>query len=319
MDVGPANTPTANDVSDVTGQVIVGGAISNASVSGNVSGLIQSAFTGNSFYIGGSLTASGIVAVSTLYSHQNSTLENLNSLLIGQNLAGKLTVSGTLGAAAIGGSMPYTGSVTAGNLNTLTIQDDMSGQLNVTGMLKSMTVGGGTPGTIVAGQIGTIGVYAGKGPVVGQIEEYGVQRLIEAALPSAPFPTSATAPQPPTVVSPAGISFQYFYEGEVSPLIEGTSSTSVSAAYPQLTIRVSNQTGSTAPDQFDLSLVTYNDAAKFNLARLDATGNSGVSGIRNVAVEGDILSTVTRRLPRRSSAPTRPRRAFTCRRTTWRA
>ena len=60
-----------------------------------------------------------------------------------------------------------------------------------------------------------------------------------------------------------------------------------------MTIRVSNQTGSTAPDQFDLSLVTYNDSAKFNLARLDATGNSGVSGIRNVAAEGDILSTIT--------------------------
>jgi len=38
--------------------------------------------------------------------------------------------------------------------------------------------------------------------------------------------------------------------------------------------------------------VTYNDAAKFNLARLDA---GGVSGVRNVAVEGDVLTAVTAR------------------------
>ena len=49
---------------------------------------------------------------------------------------------------------------------------------------------------------------------------------------------------------------------------------------------VSNQTGNTARDQFDLSLVIYHDSDKFNLVRLDATGNSGVSGIGNVAAEG---------------------------------
>src|SRR5262249_54084763 len=77
-------------------------------------------------------------------------------------------------------------------------------------------------------------------------------------------------------VSPAGVLFQYVYE-------------SSSLNNPQLTVRVSNS-ASTVPDQFDLSLVTYNDAAKFNLARLDA---AGVSGIRNVAVEGDVLTAVT--------------------------
>jgi hypothetical protein len=70
--------------------------------------------------------------------------------------------------------------------------------------------------------------------------------------------------------------FQYYYE-------------SGNLADPQLTIRVTNS-ASTAPDQFDLSLVTWNDAAKFNLARLDA---AGISGIRNVSVEGDILTAVS--------------------------
>jgi hypothetical protein len=46
----------------------------------------------------------------------------------------------------------------------------------------------------------------------------------------------------------------------------------------------------TSPDQYDFALITDNDVAKFNLARLDA---NGVAGVRNVAVEGDLLITVT--------------------------
>ena len=294
LDVGPANTPTANGMNDVSGQVIVGGAITTVSVSGDVSGLIQSEFTGNSLFIGGSLTRTGIVAVSIPpIPKVIAPVANLNILTIGHDLAGTLTVTGTLGTAALGGSISYTGVLTAGNLNSLFIGKDMGGEVNVTGMLKTMTVDGGTPGKVAASQIGTIGVYAGYGPVVGQIEEFGVQRLIEATVPSAPFPTPAATPQPPPSPSPAGVTFQYFYEGLLSPLLEGIIASPPGLTNAQLTIDVSNQTGSTAPDQFDLSLVTYNDSAKFNLTRLDATGNSGVSGIRNVAVEGDILSTIT--------------------------
>ena len=67
-----------------------------------------------------------------------------------------------------------------------------------------------------------------------------------------------------------------------------------------MAVQVSNQSNSTAADQFDLSLTTYNDTAKFNLSRLDVAGatgsgatGSGVSGIRNVDVAGDILTSVT--------------------------
>src|SRR5262249_672075 len=92
------------------------------------------------------------------------------------------------------------------------------------------------------------------------------------------------APPAPTPSNPLpGVSFQVFYEGLAS---------SLTPANPQLTARVTNQSGSTAPDQFDFSLVTFNDHAKFNLARLDST-SSAVSGIRNAVVEGDILSSVS--------------------------
>jgi len=296
LDVGPANTATAGDVNDVSGKVIVGGALTTASVSGNVSGTIMETLTINVLYIGGSLTQTGLISAVNAADNApvpaNPTLGNINTLTIVGNLAGTLIVSGTLGTFNLGGTFTNTGSITVGYLNSMTIQGDLAGQLTVLHTLKMLTVHGGTPGTVVAGQIGTIAVYAGYGPVVAQIKENGIQRRIEAAVPTAPFPTPPPPPAPTPAVSPTGITFPYFYEGLDSPSVGGLSSPT-NLANPQLTIQVSNKTGSTAPDQFDLSLITYNDAAKFNLARLDATGNSGVSGIRNVAVEGDILTKVT--------------------------
>jgi hypothetical protein len=246
LNVGPANTPTTGGVNDVSGNVLVGGQLTTASVSGNVSGLVSETLTTNRFYIGGSLSRSGIVsAVNTV----NAALGNINSMNIGIDLAGQLIVSGTL---------------------------------------RTLVVHGGTPGTVTAGQIGTMAVYAGYGPLVGQINEAGIQRRIEAAAPSAPFPTPLGPPAPIPAVSPAGITFKYFYEGLFSPTVEGVSSKNL--ANPQLTAQITNATGNIGPDQYDLSLVTYNDAAKFNLARLDA---NGIAGVRNVAVEGDILTKVT--------------------------
>ncbi|HEX7379491.1 MAG TPA: hypothetical protein VF278_20380, partial [Pirellulales bacterium] len=138
-------------------------------------------------------------------------------------------------------------------------------------------VAGGTPGDIFAAAVGTIEVDRGYGPDVLQIDEAGIQRRVEATVPSDPYPLLPNPPQAPTD-SPAGVTFQFIYEGEGTGL-----------ANPQLTIRADN-TASTAPDQYDLSLVTDNDVAKFNLARLDSIG---VSGIRNVAVEGDLLTAIT--------------------------
>ncbi len=75
----------------------------------------------------------------------------------------------------------------------------------------------------------------------------------------------------------AQTSFRYLYE-------------SGSLANPQLTVQVTNSSGVKTPNQFDLSLVVDSATAKFNLARLDAVG---LSGIGNVAVEGDILTSVS--------------------------
>ena len=161
--------------------------------------------------------------------------------------------------------------------NHLVVGDNLAGYVNVLGNLGSLTVAGGTPGSIAAGTIGTVAVYGGYGPIVAQIKEDGIQRQINATSPNYPY----AAPNPAALPSPSSssyVNFEYFYEGLATGL-----------GNPQLTARVTNGVGTSA-DQYDFALITDNDVAKFNLARLDAVG---VAGVRNVEVEGDLLTTIT--------------------------
>jgi hypothetical protein len=299
LTVGKANTATTGGVNDVSGMIIVGGALTTGSISGNVSGLVQEDLTIDTLYIGGSLTSTGVIqAVNTT----TPSLGNINTLTTGQNLAGKVIVSGTINNLAIvNGSMTPTGVVQVANLNTMTIGparlsvgQDMAGQILVSGNLGSLGVAGGTPGSITAGHIGTVSVYGGFGPVVLQITENGIQRRVEEATPTNPYPLPnpyiQAATSPYATVNAAGtlsyINIQYFYESATPVVSNGQVTLTNPLANPQWTARITNGV-STAADQYDISLVTYNDKAKFNLARLDA---AGVSGVRNVAVEGDVLT-----------------------------
>jgi RTX calcium-binding nonapeptide repeat (4 copies) len=244
-------------------------------VAGDFSGSFTASNPGNvqSIAIGGSLTTTGTIQA-----------DNIGMMTVGQDYAGTVNVTQNIGLLAIGGTMTITGLVqTGGDLDEMTIGPDMyspghdmAGRIIVGGTLGDLRVAGGTPGTIQAGHIGTVRVYGGFGPLMLQLKENGIQRRVEVAVPDDPYPLPAPPPAPPPSQSPADVRFQYVYEG--------------SLFNPQMTIRAFNTSGNTGPDQYDLSLVVYNDVAKFNLARLDA---NGVSGVRNVAVEGDILTHVT--------------------------
>jgi hypothetical protein len=302
LTVGTPNTPTTGGVNDVSGKIIVGGQLTTGSISGNVSGLVQEDLTINTLYIGGSLTSTGVIqAVNTT----TPSLGNINTLTIGQNLAGRVIVSGTINNLAIvNGSMTPTGLIQVANLNTMTIGparlsvgQDMAGQILVSGNFGSLRVAGGTPGSITAGHIGTVSVYGGFGPVVLQITENGTQRRVEEATPANPYPLpdssiqAATSPYATAGTGgvPSYINIQYVYESATPVVSNGKVTLTNPLANPQWTARITNNV-STAADQYDISLVTYNDKAKFNLARLDA---AGVAGVRNVAVEGDVLKAVS--------------------------
>ena len=217
------------------------------------------------------------------------TAESIGQLDVDGPMAGDITVEPVAGSANTivnnlgeldAGSIPYTGTVTvAGNLGTLDVGrgftdvgHDMAGLIDVTGTLGTARIGGGTPGEFIAGHVGTIGAYGGFGPVVLNVIEAGVQRRLEADPTGVIF--SQASPFD-TAGSPY-INIQYLYE-------------SAGFSSPQISARITNAVG-TAADQFDLSTVVFQDGGKFNLDRLDA---AGVAGIRNVAVEGDLVNTLS--------------------------
>ena len=298
--------PSANDrlpaafAADFNGLLnLLGFEYATISVAGNFNGTLHDTAplgTGNiqNIAVVGSLTPLALL-----------TADNIDKMTVGLGLAGRVVVAGALANLGVGGdlsglvqetltvqSLTVGGSVTPtgviqsanaststlGNVVNMAVGKDMAGQLIVSGTLTALTVGGGTPGTIKAGKVGTASAAAGFGPLLLQINESGIQRRVEAAVPGSDYPIPPPPPAPTPIVSPAGLTFQFLYEGLANP----------SLANPQLTARVRN--GAPSRDEFDLSLVVWNDTAKFNLARLDAVG---VSGLRNVAVEGDLLTAVS--------------------------
>ena len=218
------------------------------------------------------------------------TAGSIESLVVGDNatlpaglhsLAGKVVTVGDLGTLDdVLGSITTTATVTVGgNLNTLTVGpgqlsvgQNMAGLIDVTGTLGTGRIAGGTPGLFVAGHVGTIGAYGGFGPVVMHVIEAGVDRRVEEAAPGQFY----LQPNANAVAGPEYVNIQYLYE-------------SAGFSSPQLSARITNHVGP-SPGQFDLSTVVLQDGGKFNLARLDAVG---ISGLRNLAVEGDLVPGVS--------------------------
>ena len=230
-------------------------------------------------------------AVTGVWGSNFNTLLNLyqfehGNISVGNNFTGTMNdlLPGYLQQVTVGTAMTPGSVLNAGTIGTmkigpkhLVVGDNLAGFVNVLGNLGSLVVAGGTPGSIAAGTIGTVAVYGGYGPIVAQIKEDDIQRQINATSPNYPYAT----PNPAALPSPSNsnyVNLQYYYEGLATGL-----------GNPQLTARVTNGVGTSA-DQFDFALITDNDVAKFNLARLDTVG---VAGVRNVEVEGDLLTTIT--------------------------
>jgi hypothetical protein len=268
---------------DLAGTVKAEQALTTLEVGRDVSGMVWESGTIDSVTIGGSLTSTGQIDAMNF---ADPSQANINNLSIVHDLAGQVNAMGTVHSLNV-----LDGSITPGAWLDFSILDSLiigpdglsvgqnfAGMLTVEGNLGSMRVAGGMPGWLQAGYIGNIAVYGGFGPVVLRYMEHGVERQVEMATASVPFPL-------PDYNATAGseyVNVQYFYEGTMTRA-SGT------LANPQWTGRITNNV-SAAPGQYDLSLVTYNDFAKFNLARLDAIG---VAGVHNIAVEGDVLVKVS--------------------------
>ena len=178
----------------------------------------------------------------------------------------------------LGSITPTAAVVVLGNLDTLSVGpgelsvgQNMAGLIYVQGTLGTGRIAGGTPGLFVAGHVGTIGAYGGFGPVVMHVIEAGVDRRVEEAAPGQFY----LQPNAYNVAGSPYVNIQYLYE-------------SAGFSSPQLSARITNHPP--GADQFDLSTVVLENGGKFNLARLDSVG---ASGLRNLAVEGDLVPGVS--------------------------
>jgi hypothetical protein len=289
-----AIVPTGAGGTGTIGTLDVGGSITSTgtvmaktldtgTVTGNVNGdiLIHGSGTIGALTIGGSIGSSGSVMA-----------EDITTIMVMGSVSGSVVASGsgTIGTMTVDGSITSTGTVSSEDITTIMVMGDVAGAVTVTsngpgqGDLTTMTVGsnltgtvsvqnnlnslaitGSSTGTITTGTVGTVsatGAVAGS-PVL-TITQGGVQRTLEAKRVDNGDPT------------PSSVKFVYFYNGAL--------------AVPQVSVRVTNGSSTTSSDdvRFDLSLIT-SDAGKFNLGLLYA---NGTSGIRDLAVEGDIVPSV---------------------------
>jgi hypothetical protein len=190
----------------------------------------------------------------------------LTGLSVTQNMAG--TVSGTTIASfsvtgAVSGTVNVSGTLSNASFGSLAGTGTVSA-----GTLSSLNIGGPILGNLSAATVGKLqGTdITANGNTVLKITQGGVSRSILAV-----GTTSGSG-------TPVGVKFNFIYDG-------------TSGVNPQAAIRVTNNSSASSADDvpFDLELVS-NSAREFDLARVDGNGTSGV---RNIVVQGNVLSTIT--------------------------
>jgi len=182
------------------------------------------------------------------------------TLVVVNDFTGLLNLDGKFTTATIGGTLTQTGVLNAGAIDLMTIDVNLAGLVNVAGLLQALVVHGASPGKVIAGDVHTITVDAGFGGKLLQVIENGIERQLKA-------------PGVSGVIS-GSVKFAFIYD-------------SLTTDVPQLAVRVTNPDATT---RFNLVLAAHSATAKFNLARVEAVDASGIS---NITVDGDILTTIS--------------------------
>jgi hypothetical protein len=185
----------------------------------------------------------------------------------GGNAATTLTITTT---GDLGGNLTVTGVPNA----SATVGGNFTGRFVTAGTLTSFAAQKGVGGLISAAAAGTISAKAGTGTLPLEVVDGGVLRQLEVT----PV-VAGTTPAP---------SFALFYQ-----------STAAGSSVPTLAVQVTDASPSVL---YNLALTAYNTsasgaavahstAAKFDLSLLDSS--SGASGLNDLRVEGDLVTTPT--------------------------
>jgi ELWxxDGT repeat protein len=180
----------------------------------------------------------------------------IQSMHVGQDLAGQVSVAGALGTLSVGGSL--SGSVSAATIGTVSVGQDLTGQVNAQ-TLGSVSVSGNTSGTVQASNLTTLSSAHARGPLLLRVVQNGVERRLEAA--------------PVGSATLANLVFSYVYDAT------GTGD-------PRVTARIlANPDGAT----FDLAAVASSPTAKFDLAGLDDPSGQA-AGLHDLTLDGDLAA-----------------------------
>lgn len=166
----------------------------------------------------------------------------------------------------IGGSL--TGILsTAGSFDNVTVGQDLTGTLSAAGNIHFLSIDGNDSGTISAATIDTIYLphaQAGSDGTVFSAVQGGVRRSINAYTSTGNALTN--------------VYFGIAYDGST-------------AANPSAAVEVTNS--SPVTQRFDLVLDAPYAATPFDLSRVESTGSTQRTGIRNVVVSGSLLGSMT--------------------------
>jgi len=119
---------------------------------GDVSGSVTESGIVALLTIGGSLTASGKITASNTNDPSQlpltavPTYANITTMSVGQNLVGKLTVTGNVTTLTVGGTVSGTVFV-QGTLTTMKVTGDVSGTVTESGTINLLTIGGSLTAT----------------------------------------------------------------------------------------------------------------------------------------------------------------------------
>src|SRR5262249_8094785 len=164
--------------SDMNGTMVAHGAgtVPSITVYGNMGGKIEAQVDSD--------PNSGKMGTITLGSLSGDlTARDIDLLIVGGAVVGKVNASGTVAAASLG-SVGSTGDLTAGTLGSLTVAGGIAGDVSATNI-----------GTVRASGVTTTGT------TVFKITQAGVERRIVA------IPVNGSASLP------ASVTFSYFYDG----------------------------------------------------------------------------------------------------------
>ena len=172
---------------NLRGTVLVHGTLTTLNVTGDVSGTVTESGTINLLTIGGSLTATGVITAfnpADPAEAPGATFGNINTLTIGSDLAGRVTVTGNVGTLAVGSDL--TGTVSVQNtLSVLRVTADFSGSVTESGTMNLLTIGGSLTATGVINVKNTkdsLQVAAGVQVALANINTMTVGRNLSGAV-----------------------------------------------------------------------------------------------------------------------------------------